>query len=525
MAVDVTDRRRAEDALRESERKYRVLVEEQGLGIGSMNGDERFIYANRAGHEIFGVPPGALVGRSLLEFTDESNFTVARQQTGLRRAGEGSTYEMQIRRPTGEVRTIMVTASPEYDREGRYVSTIGIFRDVTGERAAEDERRKLEAKLQQAQKLESLGVLAGGIAHDFNNLLAAVLGNVSYALSELSHASPVHQSLKEIERSAQRAAELTRQLLAYAGQGRFFPQRIDLSAAVAEMGSLLRSSVPKKCQLELRPATGLPAVEVDLAQLRQVVMNLVTNGAEALGDATGTVTVSTGAARCDRAQRSECVLDATGDVADGEYAFVEVRDTGCGVAPELQGRIFDPFYSTKFAGRGLGLSAVLGIVRSHRGALCLASTPGEGTVVRALFPAAPPAARATAAPARAPATGRNILVVDDESMVCSMVRRILERAGYVVTVALNGREALEMFRADPALFDLVLLDLTMPEMDGAETFAELRRLRPDIRVLLTSGYSEEEATMRFVGKGLDGFLQKPYVAGLLVRAAGQALSK
>ncbi len=394
---------------------------------------------------------------------------------------------------------------------------------------AEDERRRVQVKLLHAQKLESLGVLAGGIAHDFNNLLVGILGNAGLALAELPEDSPARQTLRDVETAALRASELTRQMLAYAGRGQFVVQPVNLTLLVEEMANLLASAVAKSARLDYVFSRDLPPVEADATQLRQVVMNLITNASEALSSSPGTIRVVTGVMRADRAYLADTHLGA--GLPEDEYAYLEVKDDGHGMHPATLARIFDPFFSTKFTGRGLGLAAVLGIVRTHRGAIRVASAPGQGTTIRVLLPVMP--AGTGEVPAQAPvapepevegpaAEGGTVLIVDDEETVRSVARRMLERAGYRVSVATGGVEAVRMFRAAPDDYDVVLLDLTMPDQGGLVTLAELQRLRPDVRVVLSSGFNAEDTLAQAGGIVPTGFVQKPYRPADLVAAIRRA---
>ncbi len=385
------------------------------------------------------------------------------------------------------------------------------------------DQEKTEERLRQTQKLESLGILAGGIAHDFNNLLTGIIGNISLALEQASLGNRSRKYLEDALHASDRAADLTRQLLAYSGKGRFSVQLLDLSKEVREINALIQSSIPKSVRVLLHLAPGLPAIEADATQLHQIVMNLIINGAEAIGPETeGFVVVETGTAAVD--ERYLLGTLAAESAAPGEYVYLEVRDTGCGIDKATLPRIFDPFFTTKFMGRGLGLAAVLGIVRGHGGALKVNSTPGRGTTFRVLFPAI----RETATVA-APETGLTdfsgsgtILVVDDEEIVRKIAKSTLESWGYRVLLAENGQAALDLFAAKTEI-SLVLLDLTMPVMNGEQTFQRLQRIRPGMKVLLTSGYDETDAMRSFPGGGLSGFLQKPYTAAQLGASVKRAL--
>ncbi len=390
--------------------------------------------------------------------------------------------------------------------------------DITERKWAENKRLQLERQMQETQKLESLGVLAGGIAHDFNNLLTVILGNASLALDELPPNSVAQESLEAIENTALRAAELCRQMLAYSGKGRFVIESIQFGALIGEMVSLLKASVSKKATLNLNLQEPLPAVRGDPSQIRQIVMNLVINASEALGDHAGAITLSTGLIERSAEGPNEHFLDE--QLTESAYVWLEVADTGCGMDQETQRRIFEPFFTTKFTGRGLGLSAVLGIVRGHQGVLKVHSEPGKGTTFKILFPAVPqdkPALsqQGETKPDAWKGAG-TILLVDDEESVRTMGNRMLERNGFRVLTAADGREALEIYRARRDEIALVLLDLTMPNLDGEETFHELRRIDPNVRVVMSSGYTESEIIPRFAGMPLAGFLQKPYSTAALM---------
>lgn len=380
------------------------------------------------------------------------------------------------------------------------------------ERSQTDEARlNLERKLLETQKLESLGVLAGGIAHDFNNLLTGILGNSSLASLELPDGSPIQDYLGQVNQASLRAADLCKQMLAYSGRGRFVVQKLDINHLVEETTHLLQISISKQAVLRFNLAKGLPTIEADATQIRQVVMNLVINASEAIGEKSGVISVSTGLTRIDHAYLGGTI--AAPEIPEGEYVSLEISDNGTGMSPETQAKIFDPFFSTKFTGRGLGLAAVLGIMRGHKGALKVYSELGRGTTFKLLFPCAtgPAETPATVAPARTLWRGRGVvLIADDEETIRSTAARMLRALGFETALVANGREAVDAFRANPDAYVIVLLDLTMPHMDGEQAFTELRRLQPDVRVVLMSGFNRQEAVARFTGKGLASFLQKPF---------------
>lgn len=435
-------------------------------------------------------------------------FQRKRMEEALRAANE------QLERRVAERTTELETANKALQAE------------IIERELAEEERRKVQVKLLHAQKLESLGVLSGGIAHDFNNLLVGILGNAGLALQEMPADSPAAATLHDIEVAAMRAAELTRQLLAYAGKGQFVVGPVNLSQLVEEMANLLATAVAKNARLDMKLESGLPPVEADATQLRQVVMNLITNASEAIGTASGTITVRTGVMDADRPWLADAQLGA--GLAAGPYTFVEVQDDGHGMHPATQARIFDPFFTTKFTGRGLGLAAVLGIVRAHHGAIRVTSAPGRGTTIRIVFPAGGPAAEAVrrrSDPALAVLDERTgtVLVVDDEETVRNVARRILTSNGFVVRMASGGVEAMHILREDPRGIDVVLLDLTMPDMSGVVTRQELQRIRPDIRVVFSSGYSQSDAFPVADGNAGLPFIQKPYRPADLVATIRRVL--
>ena len=402
------------------------------------------------------------------------------------------------------------------DEQGRFMGTFFLADDVT-------ERRRAEAALRQAQKLESLGVLAGGIAHDFNNLLTAILGNTEVALERTRDNPVLQQVLHRVEATTQRGADLARQLLAYAGKAHFAVRPLDLNAIILEMGDLLSVSISKKVAIRRDLQPGLPPVEADAAQFQQVVMNLVINASEAIGDRAGQITLRTRAVELNQAQLA---AGFPGQVLEpGPYVRLEVEDDGCGMDVDTIGRIFDPFFTTKFTGRGLGLSAMLGIVRGHRAGIHVESTAGKGTTFTLLFPATE-ATVVTQPPPAEPQTKASgtILVVDDEALIRDLARSALETAGFQVLEARDGQEAVELFQAGQTHVDLVLLDMTMPRMGGAEAFRLIRNLAPQVRVLLTSGYTQKESLEELADLPPDGFLQKPFRVRELVAKARDILA-
>ncbi len=407
--------------------------------------------------------------------------------------------------------------SPVLDSEGVNRMQILVDRDIS-------EERRQQEKMAHVQRLESLGVLAGGIAHDFNNLLGIIMGNVSLARSAITPGSAIADNLKNIEETSHRAANLCNQMLAYSGKGKFVVQPINLSELVEEMTRLLEISISKKVCMRYELAPLLPSINADTAQLQQVVMNLVINANEAIGEQNGTIVIATGQVDADGDYlRSSYVEEEI--LKPGPYVWLEVSDTGCGMDSIVRERLFEPFFTTKFTGRGLGMSAILGIIRGHNGTIKVYSEAGKGTTIKVLFPAVgglmPVSLMAmSSSGGQAVQASGTILVVDDEEMLRNVAAAMLKSGGYEVITAEDGVDAIAKLEKYKDAIDCVLLDMKMPRMGGEEAFTEMRRIKPEIKVLLSSGYNEQTATNRFAGKGLAGFVQKPYtLKNLLAKIA------
>lgn len=512
-----------QQALRASRAFYRAAIDNIGDAFLIVCPDGEILDVNRYACERLGYSHEELTSMNLAELDvcaraeGHCEWSWAQGQPG-----EVMTIESRYRRKDGS----------EFPVEVRWASLVGddqtwmlgLARDITERKQAEAERSKLDAQVQEAQRLESLGVLAGGIAHDFNNLLMVILGNVDLALQDLSGVAPVRTSIEEIERAAHRAAELCKQMLTYSGHGHREIRPLKLSELVEEMTHMLEVSVSKKAVLRYDLCSDLPLIEADASQLRQVIMSLVTNASEAIGDHSGVISVRTGTMLCDGPYLADSWV---GDRhPEGAYAFLEVSDTGCGMDEETRKKAFDPFFSTKFMGRGLGLAAVLGIVRSHSGAIKVYSERNIGTTFKVLFPAAVSQFEAKVEAVRPRSAWKGagtILLVDDEEAIRILGKRMLERLGFEVITASDGREALDVFEKMHERIQCVVLDLTMPHMDGEEAFREMRRVKKDVTVVLASGYSEQDISERFVGKGLAGFVQKPYQSMCLAETLERVL--
>jgi signal transduction histidine kinase/CheY-like chemotaxis protein len=484
LAIEVGNRQRTQNELQQTNAMLASLIEACPLAIAAFSLDGSVRKSNAAA--------------DAMRLQDNLECRLLAE-----RAGRGETVAATevACKVEGKTLYLHIWASPTLD------GVVMMAADVS-------ERKALEANIQHNQRLESLGVLAGGIAHDFNNLLTGVLGNASVLQNRFSSDSREARAASDLMAAGQVMARLTSQMLAYSGRSRVHIEPLDLSAEVRQITNLVRASLPKSVRLTFALDEDLPAIEGDSSQLQQVVMNLVINGAEALGTEQGTVEVQTSARHV---EQTELATGVTGTpVPAGEYAVLEVRDTGAGMDEETKARIFDPFFSTKFAGRGLGLSAVLGIVRAHRGALIVDSHLGSGTTFRVCLPCSA-AGKKDTPPQESVETYRGsgiILVVDDEDFVVRMAQSVLEEAGYEVLSACNGSEALDVYTSRSGRIDAVLLDMTMPVMNGEETMEHLAMRWPDATVIATSGYDLQEAERRF-GTRTAAFLQKPYTASQL----------
>jgi PAS domain S-box-containing protein len=508
-AHDVTERKQAEQELNHSHQLLRYIIEHSRSAIAVHDKDLNYIYVSQRYLQEYGVKEKDIIGKHHYDvFPDLPQKWRDVHQKAL--SGEVSSAEDDpYIREDGSVDWTCWECRPWYGADGAIGGIIIYTEVVTERKRAEEERLKLEQQLLHTQKLESLGVLAGGIAHDFNNILTAIIGNADLALKCLDPESPVQENLKRIKNAAGRASDLAQQMLAYSGKGKFRVETIDLNRLIEEMGHMLEVSISKKAALRFNPTRPLPLVDADATQIRQILMNLVINSSEAIEERSGVITINTGYMQCDEEYLQETWL--TEQLPGGLYVSMEVADSGCGMDQETLDRIFDPFFTTKFTGRGLGMAAVQGIIRGHKGSIKICSEPGKGTTFKVLLPAsARQAEEFTDATHEQEWKGEGkVLLVDDEAPVRQVVTEMLKFLGFTAIPAADGREAVELFKNTPDIA-FVLLDLTMPNMDGEQCFRELRQLDPQVKVVMSSGFSEHEVTKKFAGKGLAGFIQKPY---------------
>ena len=502
------------------------LLDHAPIGVAAVDYTGEIRTWNRLATSVFGLQEEEVIGAQLTEFFHPSDRRRLEDFISESTAN-GDKPSPRVFRAQGahddDIRQLEVTAAAVSSRSG-VPGALVLFKDVTQEMAQEAERQRIEAQMRRAQKLESLGVLAGGIAHDFNNLLVSIVGNADLALLLASPRSPVQNALLKIKVAGGRASELTQQLLAYSGKKEVRIEAIDVNPLVSELKSLLEVSISNYVLLDMVLSVDLPLVRGDLSQISQVVMNLITNASEAIGEHPGSITIATGTVVLTADECAEWKTNRDG--SEGVYVFIDVSDTGSGMAASVREQIFEPFFTTKFTGRGLGLAAVAGIVRSHHGAIEVQSELGVGTTFRVLLPAAPgarlgsPDEHETLEPAMERSGKGTVLVVDDEREVREVLSEMLEIFGFEVTAANDGIEALDIFRASPDAYSAVILDLAMPRMGGAETLQAIRAIRPDIPVVLCTGYDKDHA---FEGASPSAFLQKPFKLSTLMNKLEEVL--
>jgi len=525
-ASDITTRKRIEEALGRSQALLEQSQRAAEIGGWEFDAATGTLYWTLQAFRIHDLDPdvGTPTMERVFSFYKPSAQPVIRN--AFREAlDEGQPFDLELELLTGNQRPIWIRTIGRAEKNAtRVVRVYGSFQDITFRKREEEERQKLQQKMLEAQKLESLGVLAGGIAHDFNNLLTVIMGNASLA-KESPETAP--EALQQIETATQRAADLCRQMLAYAGKSRTSTENIDLNSIVTDTVHLLRLSISKNANLDFALAPQPLAIEADPSQIRQIIMNLVINASDSIGETAGCIRVSTSRLTVTPEMLREARLGQ--ELPPGEYVAFDVTDDGCGMSAETMARIFDPFFTTKFAGRGLGLAAVLGIVRSHRGAFFVQSILGNGSTFRMVLPPSSQSlaqdhAHASASTSSRPKPG-HFLVVDDEPSVRKLTCNLLEKEGHTVTLASDGYEALALALAHGGRFTAVLLDLTMPVMDGPSTLKELRQMKIDAPVLIMSGYSELDARKRFADDPKLAFLPKPFTGEILLNNLYELLAR
>lgn len=523
-----TELEAAQAELRAGAKKYRQIVENAHEGICLIAPAGNLTFVNPRMLNILGYgeesESSGLLNSSIYDFIHPDDARLVQADADSRRAGETSQYEIRLRHPSGSETWALASATPLFNEAGQYEGTLAMVTDITARRQAESELMGLERKLQHTQKLESLGALAGGIAHDFNNLLMAIRGHASLALMDLPPDSPARESLDQIDMASQRAADLARQMLAYAGKGQLQTSRVNLNELLREMSGLIAISIGRDIELHYNLDESISEVEADADQLRQLIMNLVINASEVIDDKAGQIDIRTGAIEAERQYLAQSYFDD--NLPAGRYTFLEVGDSGPGMDSDTRARIFDPFFSTKFSGRGLGLAAVAGITRSHKGTLNVESEPGTGSTFRLLLPSQSVAAD-QAQPVSSDSSvtdGGLILVADDEEPVRLVAARMLERLGFEVLTARDGQEAVEMYRERSDEIRAALLDLTMPRLTGAQALRQIRKQNAGLPILLMSGYNQQDVGLS-AEETPTAFLQKPFTPSELATRLRAALAR
>ncbi|MDQ6996937.1 MAG: PAS domain S-box protein, partial [Mariprofundus sp.] len=469
------------------------------------------VWASESMQSLLGYTVAQATGQTLASLSDGTVDYHRAVDKLVKSGGQLMNQKIILKHAKGHQIWVSVSARLIRDAENKTAGIEGVLRDITAQVVAEEQKLEMEKKMAHVQRLESLGVLAGGIAHDFNNILAGIMGNAELAEIHLHEKLPMAKELQNIVTSSLRAADLCKQMLAYSGQGTVMRQALDLSELVSETIHLIDASISKQVELRCELKSPMPPIMADRTQMQQIIMNLVTNASEAIGDhETGVICVKTGVIQAGMGDLDSPFFEEK--QPQGEYVYLHVNDNGCGMHPDIQKKIFDPFFTTKFTGRGLGMSAVLGIVRSHKGTLHLDSQSGSGSCFSIYFPVcqAVKIEHMPKIPQRAPSMACNVLVVDDEAVVRTAVKGLLGKLGCSVFLAEDGARGIEVYRQHAGEIDLVLLDMTMPKLGGVETLEALRQIQPELPVFICSGYSNEKVAGQFHQDRPNGYLHKPF---------------
>lgn len=527
LKLELTKRKQVELELRESSERYRTLVNKLGEGVGVADLEEKFIISNPAAEKIFGVESGKLNGRKLYEFLDSENSAKVKEETKKRKQGISSSYEFEIIRPNGEKRQIIMTATPKYDKNSKVIGSLGIFRDITEQKKAEEALRKSEEQLRQAQKMEAIGRLAGGMAHDFNNLLTAVLGYSELLLNKLDDLNPLTKYPREIKKAAELGVSLASQLLTFSRRQVVQLKGLDLSAVVIDMEKILHRLIGEDIELVTILNPKLGGIKADKTQIDQIIMNLSINARDAMPQG-GKITLETNKIYLDEDYANRHI-----EVKPGNYVMLKVSDTGWGMDEETVSHIFEPFFTTKDQemGTGLGLSTVYGIVKQSEGYIDVQSKLGHGTTFKIYFPSTnetielPKLPKSSVASAKLQAGWETILLVEDEESVWDLVCEVLKENGYTVLAAHNGNEAISICKQHKERIDLMLTDMVMPQMSGVTLAEKLKPTHSEMKVLYMSGYTGDDVVSRGLLKTGTPFLKKPFSPETLLRKIRELLEE
>lgn len=509
--TDITQGKMAEEALCEEEERYRAVVEQSRDAIFLVDyGTLRILETNPALRNMIGYEADELHQMRLYDFLDHEQDEINTNIERIIHTGYSDLGERKYRHKNGTIIHVHVRVSRIHFHDTEALCIVA--HDITERKKSEKARRDMELRLQQTQKMESLAVMAGGIAHDFNNLLSAIIGNASLALLKQDAGDSVQEFLERIEKSARRASELSRQLLAYAGKTEFIIKPLNLTALVREMTNILRVSISKKARIEFNLDDTIPAIDADQTQIRQIIMNLLINASEALPDGKGTITISTGTTRLHSKDLSKLMLAES--IIPGDYVFLELSDSGCGISPKVRKKIFDPYYSTKEGGRGLGLASVLGIVRGHKGAIGLHSEPGKGTSFKIIFHISRHAAaeeHITSPPNHYSTTGQGrVLLIDEEKTTRRTTKEMLQQLGFEVLTASQEDKALRLLKRFKDTIHVIILDQTRSHKSCTELLAEFNAIQNNLPVIISSTDADSRYRRLVNDKRIAGFLHKPY---------------
>ncbi len=527
---DETERYEAELELQQMWDRLDIALKVGVIGLWDLDVPKNTLRLNSNMTELLGFKTNSIenAGKQWKKFIHPDDFpkSMKAMEKLLKHESEIYIDEYRAKMPDGKYRWFFSRGKiVEIDADDRPIRVAGSVMDITEQKEAESKRIELELKMQQAQKLESLGVLAGGIAHDFNNLLTGILGNSDLLLYELPQSVEIQQRILEIKRATKLASELTNQMLAYSGKGSFIIEHINLNDLIVDMNSLLEASISKKVKISYSLMPEFPGIKGDATQIRQIVMNLILNGSDAIEN-NGTIDVTTSKVTLTPPDLDKLTINF--NLTPGEYVLFEVRDSGCGIDSEKLKQIFDPFFTTKFTGRGLGLAAVSGIIRSHNAGLLVESVINEGTSFKIYFPVSHEAYDPDNQVKQKHPSFKNknltVLIADDEKYIRDLTTKMLNISGYKVHLARNGREAIEVFGKKKDEISCILMDLTMPELDGREALTEIRKIDPNIPIIITSGYCEFDIVSKFTNEKISGFLQKPYNLEDIISAIEDAVS-
>ncbi|MEE4264000.1 MAG: PAS domain S-box protein [Desulfobacteraceae bacterium] len=517
----VNKRRAADDALRESEERYRTILESIEEGCFETDMDGNLTFFSDPFLKILDYSRDELLGANTDAYTSPDTAASMEGITErLRETGKPENVtDYVVIRKDGTNLSLELSVSLLKDQNGLPMGYRGVLRDVSERKRTEEEKHKLESQLQQAQKMESIGTLAGGIAHDFNNILMGIQGNASLMLLKIESGHPNYEKIKNIETYVQNGTELTKQLLGFARRGKYLIRATDLNEIIDKSSSLF-ARTKKEIRVHTTLLEDLWTAEVDRGQIEQVLLNLYVNAWQAMANG-GDLYLQTENVILDRSYVKPYKVEP------GRYVKISVSDTGVGIDKKTQERIFEPFFTTKEMGRGtgLGLASVYGIIKSHGGYINVYSEQEKGTVFTIYLPASQKAASSEkeTAPTTIMKGNGTILLIDDEKMILDVGTELLEELGYTVQAAMSGQEAIDVFQKDRKKIDLVIMDMIMPEMGGGETFDRLKQIDPDVKVLLSSGYSINGQATKIMRRGCDGFIQKPFNMNQLAEKVQQIL--